>query len=918
MGRRRLTLAAGDLPAALSSPVGSEPSPAVCSSGSRFRCLGSEAGDDSDDGLAARVALEELEDANGKLGWTTVSRRRRKSDEELRQDFWKEIGYPTLASRFWERGTPSSSQQRSPPLFPSSPVARRGSAASPVGVLLCRGPKVRPWKGPLPPRRASAPAVLGTFLAASEGSVKTGRKLPLIPHLGDLAHAGGPVEKTGSEAVYSWRAVARRLGLGRLGSTTITSLTPAPSVFMRSDRPLRASPSASPLFVSSPPSCSFVQALLGVAAMAGLPNRHPVSSSGPTASPAAVPPRASPPAASAAKPVPPAVPGHGVQPPGYCAADACWGDAGGQAVERRRLPADLWGFAGRRVAAADGSVWLQWAAHLRRATGDAAAGCFQSRSGRRRRSYPLCRKIRRRCLSSLGLSFSIMGTPLGWRILPFRCWDSMRHISTGLRGWWTVLYRLRLLSRLHQCLLVWVRRVRNLFGVGSVRSIRMQLRTIPDSVVRDHLGANLTPIALVQVTGPMVPADVVQRQIARRCPVRSQWKWEAMPYGESAFLVSFPSMEDLDRVDGIQVPVPLSTSQLSFSVYRTQEVPHKLELQQVWLHVEGVPHCLQYYLGLWAVGGLMGTTLDVDLFSLRRRGVVRILVAMTDTSVFLRLQDSIGHYIVTDAVVGLKAYELRFRLEPEGYVPEPEFAPFLWRKRDDDQDDDVMEKPSEDAMDTSDTGGGSHDVGAGSSSTSSRHGGSAQPPTRQGSQLDYSVPSDPVLLFVVTPFNANPATPHGKELLEALPLDSPLRGSGSALCSPRVSPSQLQEALHVACGSFETSGVSSLPASPTRGRPNMLGRSIPMRADPVLQEVVPVVQEVVSGSSARRLAQEGLADRGAVGLAAGAQGASPISLAVQPSSTTTRVAGGPSHGACPEGLEGRSSSDGEPVTGGLT
>uniref|UniRef100_A0ACD5Y0U9 Uncharacterized protein n=1 Tax=Avena sativa TaxID=4498 RepID=A0ACD5Y0U9_AVESA len=449
-------------------------------------------------------------------------------------------------------------------------------------------------------------------------------------------------------------------------------------------------------------------------------------------------------------------------------------------------------------------------------------------------------------------------------------------------------------------------------GIGNELTLFSQ---IPDSVVRGHLGANLTPIALVQVTGPMVPADVVQRQIARRCPVRSQWKWEALPYGESAFLVSFPSMEDLDRVDGIQVPVPLCTSQLSFSVYRTQEVPHKLELQQVWLHVEGVPHCLRSFLGLWAVGGLMGTTLDVDLFSLRRRGVVRILVAMTDTSVFLGLQDSLGHYTMTDAVVGLKAYELRFRLEPEGYVPEPEFAPYLWRKRDGDQDDDANEKPSDDAMDTSDMGGGSQAVGAGSSSTTARQGGSAQPPTRQVVQLDCSVPSDPVLLFAVTPFNANPATPRGKELLEALPLDSPLRGSGPVLCSPRVSPSQLQEALHVACGSLDKTGVSSLPASPTRGRPNMMGRSIPTRADPVIQEVVPVMQEVVSGSSTRRRAQVGFADRGAVGLAAGAQGASPMPLAVQPPSTLERDSGGPSDGACPVDMEGRSSSDGGPVTG---
>jgi hypothetical protein len=57
-------------------------------------------------------------------------------------------------------------------------------------------------------------------------------------------------------------------------------------------------------------------------------------------------------------------------------------------------------------------------------------------------------------------------------------------------------------------------------------------------------------------------------------------------------------------------------------------VPHKVELEKVWLRVEGVPHTLRHFLGLWAVGSLVGKTVDVDLTSLRRRAVVWIQVAM--------------------------------------------------------------------------------------------------------------------------------------------------------------------------------------------------------------------------------------------------------------------------------------------------
>uniref|UniRef100_A0ACD5UC67 Uncharacterized protein n=1 Tax=Avena sativa TaxID=4498 RepID=A0ACD5UC67_AVESA len=279
----------------------------------------------------------------------------------------------------------------------------------------------------------------------------------------------------------------------------------------------------------------------------------------------------------------------------------------------------------------------------------------------------------------------------------------------------------------------------------------------------------------------MVSAEVVQRQIARRCQVQVQWKWEAVPHGDSAFLVSFPTFEDLDRVDGILMTVPLSTAQLTFSVYRMEEVPHKLEMQQVWLHVEGVPHILRSFQGLWAVGGLMGNTLDVDLFSLRKRGIVRILMEMFDTKVFLKAKDSLGHFIVSDAVVK--------------------------HKGDDDADDDANGKHLEDAMDTSEAATATQGVGSGSSSAV-----------------------------------------QGRQLLDAPPLDSPLRGKGSS-SAPRVSLAQLQEALH----SVSIPVLRSCSASPARSRTHIFGRSIPV-STPVLEEVAP------SGCS-RKLAQEGSADR---------------------------------------------------------
>ena len=43
--------------------------------------------------------------------------------------------------------------------------------------------------------------------------------------------------------------------------------------------------------------------------------------------------------------------------------------------------------------------------------------------------------------------------------------------------------------------------------------------------------------------------------MARICPIQS-WRWEAVANGAGSFLLGFPSMEDLMRVDGLELDVP--------------------------------------------------------------------------------------------------------------------------------------------------------------------------------------------------------------------------------------------------------------------------------------------------------------------------------------------------------------------------
>jgi hypothetical protein len=60
----------------------------------------------------------------------------------------------------------------------------------------------------------------------------------------------------------------------------------------------------------------------------------------------------------------------------------------------------------------------------------------------------------------------------------------------------------------------------------------------------------------VTITGVVVPSSAIEAVMARICPLNLQWKWEALSHDAASFLVNFPSIQDLDRVNGIQMGVP--------------------------------------------------------------------------------------------------------------------------------------------------------------------------------------------------------------------------------------------------------------------------------------------------------------------------------------------------------------------------
>jgi hypothetical protein len=222
--------------------------------------------------------------------------------------------------------------------------------------------------------------------------------------------------------------------------------------------------------------------------------------------------------------------------------------------------------------------------------------------------------------------------------------------------------------------------------------------------------------------------------------------------------VSFPTVDDLKRVDGFQMGVSNSSAQMTVSIWKAQDVPHKFELQQVWVHVEGVPHTVRHFLGLWAVGSLIGTTLDVDLVSLRSFGVVRILVAMMEPKNLDKWNEVQGYACLGVSVtVKLKGYTIFFRHEQQDFVPDHGFTPFFWKRKGDASNDgpgqynDGTNPPSHDSTPTS----ANMEVDKPQANNNASHGKSVPIASRRGAGATVSID--------VTPINSNRMTPHGIE-----------------------------------------------------------------------------------------------------------------------------------------------------------
>jgi hypothetical protein len=140
-------------------------------SGSRFASIGDVSDEEGEILVAEEVAWRGLEDIPHVLPLGEVSGR---GDDERLDEFWTNIGYPTAESRSWERTAIAGSVgQRARSSSPARSVKFtegeiNASSAPPVFRLPKPPVKLKTWKGPLPPRRITPPAVLADFFPPVE------------------------------------------------------------------------------------------------------------------------------------------------------------------------------------------------------------------------------------------------------------------------------------------------------------------------------------------------------------------------------------------------------------------------------------------------------------------------------------------------------------------------------------------------------------------------------------------------------------------------------------------------------------------------------------------------------------------------------------------------------------------------------
>jgi hypothetical protein len=162
-----------------------------------------------------------------------------------------------------------------------------------------------------------------------------------------------------------------------------------------------------------------------------------------------------------------------------------------------------------------------------------------------------------------------------------------------------------------------------------------------------------------------------------------QYQWEVRQIDENVFQTTFPSKMDLLRAQHFGAyKVPNSPCSMSFDFLRSAVQPAWMA-ETIWVRMHGLPpSALDDYLSLWALGGMFGKTLDIDMAFPRKKDVLRIHILCLDPSL---IQDRM------DILIKDGFYKLHFEVEGRSKGTE-DMVTDLPKKNDDDDDDSLVRR----------------------------------------------------------------------------------------------------------------------------------------------------------------------------------------------------------------------------------
>uniref|UniRef100_A0A804M0Q9 DUF4283 domain-containing protein n=1 Tax=Zea mays TaxID=4577 RepID=A0A804M0Q9_MAIZE len=166
--------------------------------------------------------------------------------------------------------------------------------------------------------------------------------------------------------------------------------------------------------------------------------------------------------------------------------------------------------------------------------------------------------------------------------------------------------------------------------------------------------------AVIRVTEGELTEVEVAAELKRLIPGTQDWKVQMVQ--SNVFRTAFPSTTELQRLVEWGTVHSKKKGVLFHFEEKQSEKPCKV-VNSYWVQVMGIPLAYRTFPTIWAVGSLLGTSIDVDMKHTRQFEVGRVQVMILDANLIPS---------TVEVVIGEEVYLLSFRVEDGngGLLPE--------------------------------------------------------------------------------------------------------------------------------------------------------------------------------------------------------------------------------------------------------